>query len=77
MRRAPSLNSSRGKLTTEAQEDDNDTILGADHELRPQLTSSRQAKSEMQKSAFTVFGLQPSPELLSISMGKRQHAGNL
>lgn len=70
MRRAPSLNIPRSKVATEAEAGDKDTALSTDHKLRPQLSSSRQTETEMQKSSFTVFGLQPSPELLSISMGK-------
>lgn len=74
MRRAPSLNSSKGRFTAAAQENDNDVALGTSSELRPEISDSPQSKSKMQKSSFTVFGLQPSPELLSISMGKKHLA---
>lgn len=70
MRRAPSLNILRSKVATEGKAGNKDTALSTDDKLRPQLSNSLQTKTEMQKSSFTVFGLQPSPELLSISMGK-------
>lgn len=69
MRRAPSLNSSR---LTAAKENDQDTALLTNSELRSNMSSSPQSKTKIQKSSFTVFGLQPSPELLSISMGKKE-----
>ncbi|KAL3141007.1 hypothetical protein ABBQ32_005521 [Trebouxia sp. C0010 RCD-2024] len=68
MRRAPSLNILRSKVATEGKAGNKDTALSTDDKLRPQLSNSLQTKTEMQKSSFTVFGLQPSPELLSISM---------
>ena len=74
MRRAPSLNSSKGRVTTAAEKNDNDIALGTNSELRQEMRDSPQSKSKMQKSSFTVFGLQPSPELLSISMGKNNFA---
>ena len=70
MRRAPSLNSSKGRVTVAAKENDDDIALGTNSELGPEISETPQSKSKMQKSSFTVFGLQPSPELLSISMGK-------
>ena len=69
MRRAPSLNSSKGRVA--AQENDNDVAMGTDNELRPRMSDSPQSKTKMQQSSFTVFGLQPGPELLSISMGRK------
>lgn len=71
MRRAPSLNSSR---VTAATENDTDTALRTNSELRSNMSSSTQSKTKIQKSSWTVFGLQPSPELLSISMGKQHFA---
>lgn len=74
MRRAPSLNSSKDRVTTAAKENDSDVALGTSSELRPEISDIPQSKSKMQKSSFTVFGLQPSPELLSISMGEKHLA---
>ena len=73
MRRAPSLNSSKNRVT--AKENDNDIAMGTNSELRTRMSNSPQSKTKMQKSSFTVFGLQPSPELLSISMGRKHLAG--
>jgi len=53
-----------------AGEDGNDVALAGFNALRPTFDTSPQAKSKGSKSSFTVFGLQPSPELLSISMGE-------
>jgi hypothetical protein len=53
-----------------AGEDDNEVAPGVRNDLQPTFDISPQAKSKGSKSSFTVFGLQPSPELLSISMGE-------
>lgn len=51
-----------------AGEDDKDVALTDRNDLRPTFDTRPQAKAKGSKSSFTVFGLQPSPELLSISM---------
>ena len=68
MRRAPSVTSSKSIPTTAVKKDDIDITFGTDSPARTTSDSSPQAKTKMQKSSFTIFGLQPSPELLSISM---------
>lgn len=71
MRRAPSLSVTKGRFLTQAKDDDNDIALGVGNEMKPDLENSPTAKSKVNKHGLTVFGLKPSPELLSISMGER------
>ena len=65
-----SKNRSSSNPSASAGEDDNDVALAGRNGLRATFDASPQAKSKGSKSSFTVFGLQPSPELLSISMGE-------
>ncbi len=76
MRRTPAMSSvskSRTAYTplAQAKGDESDVALSAGSEMRPTIDNSPQSKSKSSKSSFTVFGLKPSPELLSISMGKQ------
>ena len=78
MRRTPSMNVSKKSKTlytpiARATDSENDVALDVNNELPPTVEISPQAKSKESRSSFTVFGLQPSPELLSISMGMQAH----
>lgn len=67
------MNVSKSRISpatvAESKSDEDDVALSVGHDIIPADNKSSQAKSKASKSSFTVFGLQPSPELLSISMG--------
>ena len=67
------MNVSKSRISpatvAESKSDEDDVALTVGRDVIPADNKSPQAKSKASKSSFTVFGLQPSPELLSISMG--------
>ena len=71
MRRTPSMNISKNRASVQAKGDESDVTVNVGSKIPPKADDSPQSKSKSSKSGFTVFGLQPSPELLSISMGTK------
>lgn len=67
------MNVSKSRISpatvAESKSDEDDVALNVGHDFISADNKSPQAKSKASKSSFTVFGLQPSPELLSISLG--------